>query len=31
MDGGVDYAISMRLGWNLQFDLQRRIKELSER
>lgn len=30
MDGGVDYAISMRLGWELQFDLQRKIKSLPE-
>lgn len=26
MDGGVDYAISMRLGWDLQIELQKRIK-----
>jgi len=30
MDGGVDYAISMRLGWNLQFGLQKKIKALPE-
>ena len=30
MDGGVDYAISMRLGWSLQFELQKRIKALPE-
>lgn len=30
MDGGVDYAISMRLGWELQFDLQKKIKSLPE-
>ncbi|MEO1263799.1 MAG: macro domain-containing protein [Bacteroidota bacterium] len=30
MDGGVDYAISMRLGWELQFDLQKKIKNLPE-
>ena len=30
MDGGVDYAISMRLGWDLQFELQRKIKALPE-
>ena len=30
MDGGVDYAISMRLGWNLQFELQKAIKALPE-
>lgn len=30
MDGGVDYAISMRLGWELQFDLQKKIKNLAE-
>ena len=30
MDGGVDYAISMRLGWELQFELQRQIKALPE-
>lgn len=30
MDGGVDYAISMRLGWDLQFELQRQIKVLPE-
>ena len=30
MDGGVDYAISMRLGWELQFDLQNEIKNLPE-
>lgn len=30
MDGGVDYAISMRLGWELQFELQKKIKNLPE-
>ena len=30
MDGGVDYAISLRLGWELQFELQKRIKALPE-
>ena len=30
MDGGVDYAISMRLGWNFQFELQQKIKNLPE-
>ena len=30
MDGGVDYAISMRLGWDLQFELQKQIKETAE-
>lgn len=30
MDGGVDYAISMRLGWELQFELQKQIKALPE-
>lgn len=30
MDGGVDEAISERLGWHLQDELQRRIKELPE-
>jgi len=30
MDGGVDYAISMRLGWDLQFELQKKIKKLPE-
>ncbi len=30
MDGGVDYAISIRLGWELQFELQKKIKELPE-
>ena len=30
MDGGVDYTISMRLGWELQFELQKKIKELPE-
>ena len=28
MDGGVDYAISMRLGWGLQKDLQNEINNL---
>jgi len=30
MDGGVDYAISMRLGWDLQFKLQNEIKKTPE-
>ncbi len=30
MDGGVDYAISMRLGWDLQTQLQKQIKALPE-
>ena len=30
MDGGVDYAISERLGWDLQVELQKRIKALPE-
>ena len=30
MDGGVDYAISVRLGWDLQFSLQEKIKALPE-
>ena len=30
MDGGVDYAISMRLGWELQFELQKKIKQTPE-
>ncbi|MGB0932551.1 MAG: macro domain-containing protein [Chitinophagales bacterium] len=30
MDGGVDYAISERLGWGLQEILQQKIKELPE-
>lgn len=30
MDGGVDYAISERLGWNLQEELQKQIKALPE-
>lgn len=31
MDGGVDYAISERLGWDLQEKLQTKIKNLPER
>lgn len=31
MDGGVDYAISERLGWDLQLKLQERIRNLPER
>lgn len=31
MDGGVDLAISHRLGWDLQAKLQQRISELEER
>ena len=30
MDGGVDYAISLRLGWGFQLELQRQIKALPE-
>lgn len=30
MDGGVDYAISERLGWGLEKELQKRIKVLPE-
>lgn len=30
MDGGIDYAISDRLGWNLQIKLQQIIKDLPE-
>ena len=30
MDGGVDYAISTRLGWELQSALQNKIKDLPE-
>ncbi|MFK7905037.1 MAG: Appr-1-p processing protein, partial [Chitinophagales bacterium] len=30
MDGGVDYAISERLGWDFQLVLQQKIKELPE-
>ena len=30
MDGGVDYAISVRLGWDLQERLQAKIKALPE-
>lgn len=30
MDGGIDYAISMRLGWDLQFSLQEKIRHLPE-
>lgn len=30
MDGGVDYAISVRLGWDFQDDLQAIIKNLPE-
>ncbi|OJJ17005.1 Appr-1-p processing protein [marine bacterium AO1-C] len=30
MDGGVDYAISMRLGWELQSTLQKIIQDLPE-
>jgi O-acetyl-ADP-ribose deacetylase (regulator of RNase III) len=30
MDGGLDYAISVRLGWELQERLQKIIKELPE-
>ena len=31
MDGGIDYAISMRLGWNLQYKLQKIIRNLPEK
>jgi len=30
MDGGIDYAISMKLGWGLQFKLQKIIRNLPE-
>ncbi|MGB0840524.1 MAG: macro domain-containing protein [Chitinophagales bacterium] len=30
MDGGVDNAISLRLGWDLQYKLQTKIKQLPE-
>lgn len=30
MNGGLDYAISERLGWDLEIELQRRIKALPE-
>jgi O-acetyl-ADP-ribose deacetylase (regulator of RNase III) len=30
MDGGIDYALSERFGWNLQERLQEQIKELPE-
>jgi O-acetyl-ADP-ribose deacetylase (regulator of RNase III) len=30
MDGGIDYAISQRLGWGVQTKLQQAIKELPE-
>jgi len=30
MDGGIDYAISTRLGWELQSSLQKIIKDLPE-
>jgi len=30
MDGGVDNVISLRLGWDLQLDLQKKIKQLPE-
>lgn len=30
MDGGIDYAISERLGWDLQIKLQNKISELPE-
>ena len=30
MDGGLDYALSVRLGWNLEKRLQAQIKELPE-
>jgi O-acetyl-ADP-ribose deacetylase (regulator of RNase III) len=30
MDGGLDNLISLRLGWDLQFELQRRIQALPE-
>ncbi len=31
MDGGLDYALSERFGWDLQSELQAKIKELPER
>ena len=30
MDGGLDYALSERFGWNLERRLQQQIKELPE-
>jgi len=30
MDGGVDYAISVRLGWDLHLRLQKKIQALPE-
>ncbi len=30
MDGGLDYALSVRFGWDLEKKLQQRIKELPE-
>src|SRR4051794_17748082 len=30
MDGGVDYAISVRLGWDLEKRLQEKIRQLPE-
>ena len=30
MNGGVDYAISERLGWHIEKELQQKIKELPE-
>jgi O-acetyl-ADP-ribose deacetylase (regulator of RNase III) len=30
MDGGLDYALSIRLGWDLQFELQKQIQALPE-
>lgn len=30
MDGGIDYAISERLGWDLQVELQNKIKNTDE-
>src|SRR6187402_1128898 len=30
MDGGIDYAISVRLGWDLQIKLQQVIQDLPE-
>lgn len=30
MDGGLDYALSVRLGWDLEKKLQQQIKELPE-
>ena len=31
MDGGIDYAISERFGWDLQLELQNKIKNIYEK